>query len=89
MPVRATDEYARYCVRLCVYACMRVCLSLQSPDPGLREAAHIIMSRLAYSVANKLVQDVGAVSNLCGSGMQDPTKEVRLAALRFGIRITH
>lgn len=55
--------------------------SAQSPDAGLREAAHIIMSRLAYSVATKLTQDVAAVSNLCGTGMQDAQKEVRLAAL--------
>jgi len=55
--------------------------SAQSPDAGLREAAHIIMSRLAFSVAEKLTQDVNAVTQLCGTGMQDSQKEVRLAAL--------
>ena len=55
--------------------------SAQSPDAGLREAAHIIMSRLAYAVAEKLTQDVNAVTQLCGTGMQDSQKEVRLAAL--------
>lgn len=55
--------------------------SAQSPDAGLRESSHIIMSRLAYSVSTKLVQDVAAVNTLCMGGMQDPQKEVRLAAL--------
>jgi len=55
--------------------------SAQSPDPGLREASHIIMSRLAYSVSTKLVQDVASVNTLCMGGMQDAHKEVRLAAL--------
>ena len=55
--------------------------SAQSPEAGLREAAHIIMSRLAFSVSAKLAQDVPSISTLCGAGMQDPHKDVRLAAL--------
>lgn len=56
-------------------------MSAKAPDPGLRESAHIIMQRLAFSVASKLTQDLASVYKLCEDGMQDGEKEVRLAAL--------
>lgn len=45
------------------------CVDQQSPDPGLRESAHIIMQRLAFSVATKLTQDLPSVYKLCQDGM--------------------
>lgn len=46
-----------------------VCTYWQSSDPGLRESAHIIMQRLAFSVARKLTQDLPSVYKLCEDGM--------------------
>jgi len=53
----------------------------KSPTATLRESSMLIFSRLTFVASEKMVSSIPTLKQLCGEVLQDPEKEVKLAAL--------